>query len=72
MLAGWSFTFTAYFSRVYRPPLQRKADNDYFLFLSSYVSFIILLLQVLFVKLKEFEIRAKKDDDFSVYFVQSL
>ena len=54
------------------PPLQRKEDNDYFLFLSSYASFIILLLQVLFVKLKEFEIRAKKDDNFSVWFVQSL
>ena len=60
------------FSFVCRPPLQRKKDNDHFLFLSSYVSFIILLLQVLFVKLKEFEIRAKKDDNFAVYFVQSL
>ena len=57
------------FSFVCRPPLQRKKDNDHFLFLSSYVSFIILLLQV---KLKEFEIRAKKDDNFAVYFVQSL
>ena len=60
------------FSFVCRPPLQRKKDNDHFLFLSSYVSFIILLLEVLFAKLKEFEIRAKKDDNFSVYFVQSL
>ena len=38
----------------------------------SYSSFIILLLYVLFVKLKEFQTRAKKDDNyFSLYIFSS-
>jgi len=50
-------------------------STDYFFILIacsySYASFIILLLYALFVKLKEFQNKAKKDDSFSVYFVQS-
>ena len=49
--------------------------TDYFFILIScfysYASFIILPLQVPFVKLEEFQIRAKKDDNLSVDFVQS-
>ena len=50
-------------------------STDYFFILvawfNSYVSFIILILHVLFVKLQEFQIRAIKDANFSEHFVQS-
>ena len=67
---GW------YFSRLEetRERLQPISTDYFFILIAcfySYASFITLLLYALFVKLKEFQNKAKKDDSFSVYFVQS-